>query len=103
MRRGASRLMTPILQASLKTQAQTLSRESRPIEGGDHPCPPVTTKDSFAERCYGVVTLARTVTGVDSTVLICSGAVAVGASLTGRTSTLTRAAAEYAPSGSRAR
>jgi len=51
MRRGASRLMTPILQASLKTQAQALSRESRPIKGGDHPCPPVTTKDSFAERC----------------------------------------------------
>lgn len=99
MRRGASRLTEPILQASLKTQAREpalagrrrshwLPQAGRSLEDAGQ------GKNLSLPHHQGVVTRARTVAGLDSTVLICSGVVAVGASLIGRTSTVTLAAAE---------
>lgn len=99
MRRGASRLTEPILQASLKTQVREpapagprrghwLRKAGRPSEDAG------LGKNLSLPHRQGVVTRARTVAGLDSIVLICSGVVAVGASLIGRTSTVTLAAAE---------
>ncbi len=99
MRRGASRLTEPILQAPLKTRVREpspagprrgywLPQAGRPSEDAGQ------GKNLSLPHYQGVVTRARTVAGLDSTVLICSGVVAVGASLIGRTSTVTLSAAE---------